>query len=645
MDRTENSNNTPPEQTFQAEIGRLLHLLIHSLYSHSEIFLRELVSNASDALDKFKYLTLTDDRFKEASWTPEIQIKTDPLRKDILIISDNGIGMDKEDLQTSLGTIARSGTKNFLEKLSGDQKKDSSLIGQFGVGFYSVFMAASKVEVLSRKAGTDQSWKWISTGESGYRLEESLKTPESGQGTEITLYLNEKGQEYARRETIEQLIKKYSDHIAFPIFLHYTETPPPADAGTDEKKTPPAEPQVKKEQINQASAFWKKAKKDITKEEYEEFYKTFTGDFEAPHSFFHTRAEGTLEYTTLFFIPSKPSFDLYHADYKPGIKLYVNHVFITDQDKELFPPYLRFVKGIIDSSDLPLNVSRELLQKNKILKTIKDSSVKKLLGEFKKLGKDKEKYKAFIDQYNRLLKEGLYSDFAHREALLGLVRYKSSGAEGWVGLDDYITRMDPDAKHIYYLSGKNETTLRQSPLLEYYREKNIEVLLPDTEIDEIVLPMLSEYRGKTFKNINQEDISAEKTETSEALKTFLEKAKELLKDYVGNVVSSGRLKESPCCIVPDKNAPSFQMQAMMKQMGQAGPGLEEIKPILEINPEHEIIQKLTRLEEEELLENSVFLLFEQALLLEGLPLPKPGDFAEKMNGVLKKALEIQVETS
>jgi molecular chaperone HtpG len=618
---------------FKTEVSQLLKLIIHSLYSHKEIFLRELISNASDALDKLKYLTLTDEKFKKLHFDPVIEIKFDEKNK-TLTVQDSGIGMNSEDLDSQLGTIARSGTRNFLEQLTGDSKKDANLIGQFGVGFYSIFMVADKAEVLTRKAGEEQAWLWTSTGEEDYSIREAER---ESHGTTITLHLNEEGEEYANRWQIEQLVRKYSDHIAFPIFLEYDQK---SYEGEGEKRKEKVE--HKREQVNKASALWKRPKSEITEEEYHEFYKSLSHDNEDPLYYVHTKAEGTLEYTTLFYVPKKAPFDMYQADYEPGVKLYVKRVFITDDSKELLPTYLRFVRGIIDSDDLPLNVSREILQQNRVMNQIRTSSVKKLLSEFKQLAENNsEKYLEFIKEYNRPLKEGLYSDFANREILMELVRFKSTGVEGFTSLGEYKDRMKEDQKAIYYITGENEETLRNSPLLEAYREKGIEVLLMDDDIDEIVVPSIGKYKDIELKAINRsgsaEELKTEKDEEKEKeIKPLLEKIKKVLGDRVKDVVASSRLSDSPSCIVADKDDPTMQMQQLLKAMGQKE--IPDIKPILEINPDHGIVKKLLGSEDGELLEDVSFLLLDQALLVEGAELKKPAEFVKRLNRIMEKAV-------
>ena len=625
------------QKKFKTEVSELLQLIIHSLYSHKEIFLRELVSNSSDALDKLKYLTLTDEKFKGLSFDPRIDISfTEEGDKRTLTISDNGLGMNHDDLSDNLGTIASSGTKKFLASLTEEQKKDSNLIGQFGVGFYSAFMVAEKVEVISLKAGEEQAWKWSSTGKGSYTLEEAVR---DGHGTTITLYLNEEGNEYANRWQIEQLVKKYSDHIAYPIFLSYDQTT------YDDKKKDKDGKAVKKvehkvEQINSSSALWRRSKSELTDEQYKEFYKQLTYDSEDPLFYVHTRAEGATEYTTLFFIPSKAPFDLYHADYRPGVKLYVKRVYITDDDKELLPTYLRFVRGIIDSEDLPLNVSREILQQNRVMSAIRNASVKKLLGEFQKISEQNpELYTKFIEQFNRPLKEGLYSDYANRDALLELVRFKSSSQEGYVSLASYKERMPADQKSIYYIAGGKESTLKASPLLESYRKKGFEVLIMSDDIDDIVVGSIGTYKELPLKAINKsgavDDLKEEKdAEKTKEAKSLVKKIKKALGDKVKDVVVSSRLVESPAVVVVDENDPSVQMQQILKSMGQDD--FEDVKPILEINVEDPMIKKIDASDDTQYIEDLCSVLLDQALLAEGVMPKDPVAFTKKLHSLLSK---------
>lgn len=541
---------------FQTEVNQLLQLMIHSLYSNKEIFLRELVSNSSDALDKLNFLSVSDDKYKSLKFEPRIDIKIDKDKK-TLTISDNGIGMDKDDLINNLGTIAKSGTKSFLENLSGDAKKDSQLIGQFGVGFYSAFMVASKIEVLSKKALDDKAYLWISDA-NGYEIEDATKEE---QGTSITLYL--KDDEFANSYKIESIIEKYSNHIQFPIFMEKEEFIP-AKEGEEEGKT-----ELKISQINKANALWRMQKSSLKTEDYERFYEQNFHDSNKPLLYLHTKSEGKLEYNSLFFIPQNAPFDLYRVDYQSGLKLYVKRVFISDDDKELLPTYLRFVRGIIDVEDLPLNVSREILQENQILKDVKEASVKKILSELEKFkNKDKEKYLSFFKNFGKVLKEGLYGFGGEKDSLLKLMLYKSTKGESLRSLEEYKNDIQGEQKEIFYITGNNESLLRNSPLLEEYKQKNIEVLLMDDEIDSLVTPMLGEYEGLKFIAINQvEDKNELSDEEKNEFAPLVAKFKELLKDQVEDVRLTSRLKDSPSCIVYDKNKPDFAMQQLLKQMG------------------------------------------------------------------------------
>ena len=616
------------KQKFRTEVSQLLHLIIHSLYSNKEIFLRELVSNASDAMDKLRYLTLSDTKkYKDIVFSPRIDIEFDESDKQkTLTISDNGIGMNKDDLVENIGTIARSGTKNFIEKLSGDSKKDSNLIGQFGVGFYSSFMVADTVEVTTMKAGDKKAYKWKSDGKTGFSIKEVEK---ESCGTTIKLFLNDEGSEFSNRWSIENVVKKYSDHIAFPIYLHYTE-----------KKDDKEEQII--DQVNSASAFWKRSKTELKKKDYNEFYKTFTNANEDPLLHLHTSAEGTLDYTTLFFIPKVAPFDMFNADYKPGVKLYVKRVFITDDDKELMPVYLRFLKGIIDTEDLPLNVSREILQKNKVLDKIKRNSVKKVLKAIENLSKkDDKKYADFYSLYGINLKEGLYQDFDNRELLLELVRFKTSKSDSSVSLSGYVANMKKDQKSIFYIVGDNFESIKKSPLLETCNQKDVEVLIMDDDIDEFVFSNVMQYKDFSFKSINHADAMEElqtddnKKEVEDSV-PLLKKIKAVLGDKVKDVLVSKRLTNSPSCIVADSNDPTAQMQKIMQQMGQAN--MPKAKPILEINPKHKILKKMSKMTKTKQFNDSVFLVYEQALIAENIKLENPIEFIDRVNRVLEKAL-------
>lgn len=649
---------------FQTEVNQLLKLIIHSMYSNKDIFLREIVSNASDALDKLKYLTVSDDKYKDVAFNPRIDISFNEEKK-ILSVQDSGIGMDEEDLTNNLGTIARSGTKAFIDMLSKNGSGSSDLIGQFGVGFYSAFMAASKIDVYTRKAaGNGKVLHWSSDGTNSYEIEELTEKSEAycqygfdkseTVGSVIEIHLNDDSKDYASRWKIDELIKKYSNHIAFPIYLHYVQTKYNKDGkaeGTENKV----------DQVNSASALWKRNKSELKKEDYNDFYKTISHDGTDPLMYVHTHAEGTQEYTTLFYVPRTAPFDMYQADYKSGVKLYVKRVFITDDDRELLPSYLRFIRGVIDSEDLPLNVSREILQQNRILETIKTQSVKKLLSEFKKLGDEAKKLEAkteisddeketlekwhdFVKSYNRPLKEGLYSDFANRDEIAEIIRFKSTADEGngenkWTSFADYVQRMKPDQKSIYYISGSDEKNLRSSPLLEAYKKKEFEVLIMADDIDDIVIPAYGKYKDFELKSVSRagsdEELGVDKEEAKkkeEAFKPVQEKIKKALEGRVKDVVLSKRLSDSPSCIVVDENDPSLQMERMMKAMGQGGGDF--VKPILEINADHAIVKKLEGHVSEDFVKNVSEVLLDQALLVSGAELKDPADFVKSLNSLL-----------
>ena len=615
------------KREFQTEVNQLLQLIVHSLYSHPEIFLRELISNSSDALDKLRHLTLVDDAYKSLPFTPRIDLELDEEKK-TLTIADTGIGMNQEDLISHLGTIARSGTKTFLAQLSGDAKRDSNLIGQFGVGFYSSFMVADRVEVVSRKAAEDQAWRWVSDGQTGFDIEPAER---SVAGTTVLLHFNEEGKQYANSWRLQEIVKKYSNHIAFPIFLTYDKS----EWNEAEKKSVKSRTT---EQVNAASALWRRPKSELKDEDYKELYKSVAGDWEDPLFWFHTKAEGSLEYTTLFYVPAKAPLDLYQSEYKVGVKLYVKRVFIMDDAKELLPQYLRFVRGIIDSEDLPLNVSREILQQNRILTSIRTASVKKILSELKHIAAAQpEQYLKFITEYNRPLKEGLYGDFANRETLLDLIRFKSTKVEGLTSLADAKGRMNEGQKSIYYITGGAESLLRTSPLLEIYKKKDLEVLILDDDIDEIVFSAIDKYGDIDLKAINKtstsEDIKDEsEPDKAETLKPLLDKLKAILGDRVKDVRASVRLADSPSCIVSDEEEPSIKMQQMMRAMGQKD--IPALKPTLEINPDHEIVRKLLARPGDAVAQDAAWLLLDQALLMEGVPLQDPAIFVQRLNRML-----------
>jgi len=625
--------------SFKTEVNQLLNLITHSLYSHKEVFLRELVSNASDAIDKLKYLTVSDDAFKTLSFDPRITVTLDEDAKTITV-SDNGIGMDEQELADNLGTIARSGTKAFLERLGENERKASNLIGQFGVGFYSAFMVADQIEVVSLKAGTDKAFVWKSDGKSGFEIEPAIR---AGFGTDVILHINEEGSEYLSRWTLEELLKRYSNHIAWPIHLVSKEK-------TYAKDPAKAETKLVDEQVNSASALWRRPKSELTDKDYIDFYKSLTGDDKEPLLWIHTKAEGTIEYTSLLYIPSHVPADLYIPTREQGIKLYVKRVFITDRELQILPPYFRFVRGVVDSDDLPLNVSREMLQHNRVMMTIQQATLKKLFSELEQLSAaNPEKYTRFVALFNAQLKEGIISDWTNRESLLKLVRFKSTMVEGWTSLADYKTRAGDSRKTLYYLTGDNEARLRSSPLLEAFREKGIEVLLGTDEIDELAFSAIGEYEGLQGKSVQQIDADEELGKNSEEHTARGEKAAKILKRVLGERIKdvrlSRRLGKSPACVVVDKDEPTPAFRRLMERLGEEP--VPESKPILEINASHPLVEKLLALDTRKELsggdltvvqeiEDLAHVLFYEAMLAEGEHFEVPQDFAERLNRLLEK---------
>ena len=625
---------------FQTEANQILQLMIHSLYSNKEIFLRELISNASDALDKLNMLVLTDEKYKGVKFDPRIDIKRDKDAK-TLTVADTGIGMNEEDLLNNLGTIAKSGTKAFLENLTGDQKVDSHLIGQFGVGFYAAFMVADKVEVITKKAGEEKAYKWISDGTGEFEIEEAAK---EGHGTEIVLHLKEGEEEFLEEHRIETIVKKYSNHIPFPIFMD-KEKFIPAKTDDDGKEIEPSRTEIENVQINSANALWTLPKSELKDEDYISFYESLAHSNEEPLKWMHHKAEGAIEYTTLFYIPSKAPMDIYRVDYQPGVKLYINRVFITDDDKELMPTYLRFLRGVIDSKDLPLNVSREILQSNPVMSKIRNASVKKVLSELAKMmEKEPEKYDTFYKEFGNVLKEGLYSDFANREKILELLKFHTLNSDEMVTIKDFIKNVDEEKKEIYYLANKGSVDmLKHSPLLEKFKARGIDVLLLNEEVDTIIFPMVTEY--KEYKLIPAADAKFEESEEEtkakeELVKEFEGLAKEFkttLGEAVKEVEVTTELTDSPVAIKVDKEDPSYMMAQMMKQMGQAG-DVPEPAPILEINPKHELIAKLKESSDQNLIEDAAHVLFDQAKLFDGRELDDTAEFAMRLNRIMSKAL-------
>lgn len=636
---------------FQTEANQILHLMIHSLYSNKEIFIRELVSNASDALDKLNMLVLTDEKYKDVTFSPRIDIIADKEAK-TLTIKDSGIGMDEEDLMNNLGTIAKSGTKAFLENLSGDQKEDSNLIGQFGVGFYACFMVADKVEVTTKKASQEQALLWRSTGNGEFDIEE---TTQDGHGTTIVMHLKEVEDEFLAVHRIDGVIKKYSNHIPFPIFMDKEKTIP---AVTDDegKETEPSRTEIENEQINRGNALWTMAKKDVKEEEYKDFYSSIAHSSEEPLTWIHNKSEGAIEYTTLFYIPSKAPLDLFRMDYENGLKLYINRVFITDSERELMPTYLRFLRGVIDSKDLPLNVSREILQSNPILDKIKKTSVKKVLSELAKMAKkDTEKYNSFYAEFGNVLKEGVYHDHENQERILELLKFNTLNANEPVMITDFVKNFGEDEvdgedaekekkEKIYYITGNSSLSmLKASPALERFKAKGIDVLVLNEEVDGIVFPMVSDYKGYSFVPVGDasfDETEEEKKAVEEVSKTYEGLSKEL-KDALGDAIKSVEvttdLVDSPVALKIDKDDAGYMVAQMMKQMGQGG-DTPDVAPILQINPNHELLVKLRDSEDQNLINDAAHVLFDQAKIFDGKEITDPADFIARLNRIMAKAL-------
>ncbi len=625
---------------FQTEANQILNLMIHSLYSNKEIFIRELVSNASDALDKLNMLVLTDEKYKNIDFTPRIDIVANKEAK-TLTIKDTGIGMNEEDLINNLGTIAKSGTKAFLENLTGDQKEDSNLIGQFGVGFYACFMVADKVEVTTKKAGEEQAYLWTSAGDGSFEIE---PTTMDGHGTQIVMHLKEGEEEFLEEHRIEAIVKKYSNHIPFPIFMD-KEKHIPAVTDDEGNETEPSRTEVENVQINKANALWTIPKKDLTDEDYKDFYSSIAHSSEEPLAWMHNKAEGAIEYTTLFYIPSKAPMDLYRVDYQTGIKLYINRVFITDDEKELMPTYLRFLRGVIDSKDLPLNVSREILQSNAVMAKIKNASVKKVLSELAKMSKkDKEKYDKFYAEFGNVLKEGLYSDFANREKILELLQFNTLNSDEKVMIEEFVKNVDEEKKEIYYITGKTSLELlKNSPALERFKSRGIDVLVLNEEVDTIIFPMVTEYKEYKFVPVADakfEESEEEKKAEEETAKTYeglLKQFKDALGDSVKDVETTTELVDSPVKLKEDKEDPAYMMYQMMKQMGQNSDAPAP-KPILQINPNHELLKKLKDTSDVNLINDAAGVLLDQAKLFDGMELDDTVDFIARLNRIMAKAL-------
>jgi len=625
---------------FQTEANQILNLMIHSLYSNKEIFLRELVSNASDALDKLNMLVLTDDSYKGVEFSPRIDIVADKNAK-TLTIKDSGIGMNEQDLINNLGTIAKSGTKAFLEQMTGDQKKDSNLIGQFGVGFYACFMVAHTVEVITKKAGEEQAFLWKSKGDGEFEIE---KADRSSHGTTITMHLNDEDVEFLESYRIENIIKKYSNHIPFAIFMD-KEKYIPAKKDDEGKEVEPSRNEIENVQINRANALWTISKSEIKDEEYKDFYSSIAHSSEEPLAWMHNKAEGAIEYTTLFYIPSKAPMDIYRVDYQTGIKLYINRVFITDDEKELMPTYMRFLRGVIDSKDLPLNVSREILQSNAVMAKIKNASVKKVLSELAKMAKnDKEKYEKFFKEFGNVLKEGLYSDYGNREKILELMKFNTLKSDETVMFEEFLNNVDEEKKEIYYITGKTSLSmLKSSPALERFKSRSIDVLVLNEEIDTIIFPMITEYKEYKFVHVSDakfgesEDEKKAEEQNAKEFEGFVKELKDSLGESVKSVEVTFDLVESPVKLKEDKEDPAYMMAQMMKQMGQAG-NTPPPAPILQINPKHELILKLKESSDQNLISDAAHVLLDQAKLFEGMELDDTAGFIARLNRIITKAV-------
>ncbi len=621
---------------FQTEARQILHLMTHSLYSHKEIFLRELVSNASDACDKLRFEALADDSLYDGDAELSIHVAFDEEAKTITI-SDNGSGMSRQEVIDNIGTIASSGTKKFLEAMSGDQAKDAQMIGQFGVGFYSSFIVADKVTLETRRAGasSDEAIRWESDGGGSFSLENIEKAE---RGTTVTLHLKEDETEFASPYRLKSIIKQYSDHISIPVMMTEEEL----DDEGKPKKDDDDNVVTKEERVNSASALWARDKSDISDEDYKEFYKHVSLDFADPLSWIHSKVEGNQSYTSLLYIPTNPPFDLFDRDHKRGVKLYVKRIFIMDEAEQLMPNYLRFVKGVIDSDDLPLNVSREILQQNKTIDRIRGASVKKVLAMLESVQKkDAEKYATFWKSFGQVLKEGPIEDMANKERIAKLLLFASthndSDAQN-VTLDEYISRMPEAQDKIYYIIADNYTAAKNSPHLEVFNKKGIEVLLLSDRVDEWLVSHLNEFDGKKLQSVARGtldiDEEEDKKELEEAEKTFtsvIEHATKVLGDKVKEIRLSQRLTDSPSCLILEENDMSVQMQQIMEAAGQYAPKSE---PILELNPDHALVKKLNDITDDDLFEDYTHLLFEQAQLAAGEPLEDAAGFVKRVNKLL-----------
>ena len=629
---------SPSKQTmgFQAEVKQLLQLMIHSLYSNKEIVLRELISNASDAADKLRFEAISNGALYENDSELKINVSFDKDAR-TLTISDNGIGMRREEVINNIGTIAKSGTKEFFQNLTGDQAKDANLIGQFGVGFYSSFIIADKVTLITRRAGETEAVKWESGGEGDFTIE---ATEKAGRGTEVILHLREGEEEFLNDWKLKTIVRKYSDHITLPIVMKKSEWKDGENGeggqmvATDEDET-----------INKASALWARSKSDITEEEYNEFYKHVSHDYENPLAYTHSRVEGKQEYISLLYVPGKAPFDLYDRERRQGIKLYVKRVFIMEDAEKLMPQYLRFVRGVIDSADLPLNVSREILQDSRDVEAIKNGSVKKVLSLLEDIAENKpEDYSKFWNEFGRVLKEGPGEDFANKDKIAGLLRFASTHADNDtqnVSLKDYIGRMKAEQEVIYYITADTFAAAKNSPHLEIFRKKGIEVLLMSDKVDEWLLGSLTEFEGKKLQSIAKGDLDLGKLEdeadkeaqkqVEENAKDLIERIKTALGEAVKEVKVTHRLTDSPACLVAGEHDLSGNLARILKAAGQQAP---DSKPILEVNPAHRLVEKLKAETDDARFADYAHVLFDQALLAEGGQLEDPASFVKRMNSLI-----------
>lgn len=612
---------------FQAEVGKVLDIVVNALYSDTDIFLRELISNASDACDKLRYAAITNPDMAKDAHEFKISLYPDKDAK-TLTVEDNGIGMNKEDLIQNLGSIGKSGSAEFLKNLTGDMQKDATIIGQFGVGFYSAFMVASKVEVRSRKAGDSQGWLWTSAGDGSFTVAPEDK---ADAGTKITLYLKKDCEQYADSTEIRQIVQRFSDHIAFPVVMHFS---------------------GEEETVNSAGALWTRNKAEITPEQYADFYRHISNNFDDPWDVMHYRAEGTIEYTALLFIPTKTPFDLFQPDRNTQLKLYINRVFITDKVPDLLPNYMRFVKGVVDTKELPLNVSREMLQKTPVLAKIKTGMTRRVLNELKKRMEKRDEYKTFWDAFGIVLKEGIYEDFVNREEVAGLCLFASTAGDEMTTLADYVSRMKPDQKSIYYITGDSAEVLKNNPQLEGYKARGLEVLLLSDPIDEFWPQTLTEYQGKTVKAVGAgakemeampvSDGSQEQDKAPEEdMNALIAFAKEIIGDEVKEVRATDRLTKSAAALSTGDGEVSIHLERLMRQHNQ--PSLYASNRYFDLNPRHALIKLLARrVKEKEKTEQNkalVCVLYDQAKIIEGEPIKDPAAFSDYVTSFMLDAAE------